>query len=198
MHPIVGAKQKLISTTQNLIERRAFGLAHSIIANAGRVKDYLVDSGVPAAKIRVIHNGLDLKRLCVAGPDRGEILRELGLPSDPEMQFVTIVANLRSAVKNHRMFLRAAAKVKAKAPNTGFIVAGEGELADEMKAPVIAPGFLTALARGPFTPRPSTSGIPGSAFTEKFGYSESICHNTLFISIIKYIKVELDIMFLPR
>ena len=122
------------SSTQSFIERRAFGFAHSIVANAERVKDYLVEAGVPGSKISVIYNGVDLQRLIVTQNDRGNILRGFDLPIDDSMQFVTIVANLRSAVKNHRMFLRAASKVKIAVSNVGFIIAGEGDLIDETKA----------------------------------------------------------------
>lgn len=122
------------SSTQRFIERRAFGFAHSVVTNAERVKNYLVESGVPRSKISVIYNGVDLERLSSTETARENILRELGLPTCESMQFVTIVANLRSAVKNHRMFLQAAAKVKSEVVNVGFVIAGEGELVDETKA----------------------------------------------------------------
>ncbi len=132
---LIAAKREtgMRSSTQKFIERRAFSFAHSIVANADRVKNYLVESGVPGSKISVIHNAIDLQKLDVTRIEREEVLKELRLSPDPEMQFVTIVANLRSPVKNHRMFLRAAAKVKARVPNVGFILAGEGELTGELK-----------------------------------------------------------------
>jgi L-malate glycosyltransferase len=122
------------SSTQRFIERRAFGFAHSIVTNAERVKNYLVESGVPGSKISVVYNGVDLERSSVTETARENILCELGLPTCESMQFVTIVANLRSTVKNHRMFLKAAAKVKSEVVNVGFVIAGEGELVDETKA----------------------------------------------------------------
>jgi L-malate glycosyltransferase len=121
------------SSLQRFIERRAFGFARSIVANAERVKKYLIESGVPGAKISVVYNGVDLERLSLTETARENILRELGLPTCESMQFVTIIANLRSAVKNHRMFLRAAAKVKSAVVNVGFVIAGEGELIDETR-----------------------------------------------------------------
>lgn len=122
------------SSTQRFIERRAFGLSHAIVANAERVKDYLVESGVPGSKISVIYNGVDKERLGLTGSDRQNILLELGLPNVDSMQFVTIVANLRSSVKNHRMFLRAAAKVSGEVSDVSFVIAGEGDLVEEIKA----------------------------------------------------------------
>jgi L-malate glycosyltransferase len=48
-------------------------------------------------------------------------------------RFITIVANLRNPVKDHPMFLRAAALVRAAVPDSAFIVAGEGELMPELR-----------------------------------------------------------------
>ena len=63
--------------------------------------------------------------------DRAKLLTGFGLPESKK--FVTIVANLRSPVKNHRMFLRSAAMVKENFPDAKFIIAGEGELTQELK-----------------------------------------------------------------
>ncbi|MDQ3087681.1 MAG: glycosyltransferase [Acidobacteriota bacterium] len=49
------------------------------------------------------------------------------------VKFVTIVANLRSDVKNHPMFLQAARKVKENFANVAFVLAGEGELTESLK-----------------------------------------------------------------
>lgn len=122
------------TAAQKFVERRAFNIAHAIVTNADAVKNYLIESGVAARKITTIYNGLDLQRLSPAETSREKILQEFGLPSDEKMWFVIIVANLRSAVKNHQMFLRAAQKVKEKIKNVNFIVAGEGELIGETKA----------------------------------------------------------------
>ena len=130
----IASKRETQSKTgkQMLLERQAFRLAHKILANADAVKDFLVETGVPKEKIVTIYNGLDLERLKISKDlRREEILAEFNLPTD--FQFVTIVANLRSDVKNHRMFLRAAKKVSEKIENVGFVLAGEGELTDELK-----------------------------------------------------------------
>ena len=122
------------SAKQEFIERRAYNLASAIVVNAEAVKTHLVKKGVSEAKINVIFNGLDLDRLAV--PDEKtpeEILQGFGLPTDENMKFVTIVANMRSDVKNHPMFLKAAKKVLENFRNCGFILAGEGELTDDLK-----------------------------------------------------------------
>ncbi len=132
----IASKRETFSKSKNqlLIERQAFRLADKIVANAEAVKRFLVNAGISQQKIVIIHNGLDLQRL-LSSPiqSREEILRDLGLPSPNEIQFVTIVANLRSDVKNHRMFLKSAQKVREKLKNVAFVLAGEGELTESLK-----------------------------------------------------------------
>ena len=121
------------SSSQRLVERRSFNLAHCIIANSLAVRDQLIRERVPSRKITTIYNGLDLERLYLSHNDRRAILDTLDLPNADTVQFVTILANLRSEVKNHRMFLRAAQIVRNRMPDVNFIIAGEGDLIPDMK-----------------------------------------------------------------
>src|SRR5437868_3339236 len=104
----IAAKRETGTRTpaQALLERQAFRLARAIVVNSNAVKKHLVKSGVPAEKIATIYNGLDLEKLKPV-MKREDALREFDLPDDEKIRFVTIVANFRSDVKNHRMFLRA-------------------------------------------------------------------------------------------
>ena len=132
----IASKREMLSKSKNqfFVERQAFRLADKIVVNAEAVKQFLVEMGVTRKKIVTVYNGLDLQRLRPSqNTNREEILRELGLPVTEKMQFVTIVANLRSDVKNHRMFLRAAQNVKGKIKNVAFVLAGEGELIESLK-----------------------------------------------------------------
>ena len=123
------------TASQNMAERAAFRLAHAVNANAEAVKQYLVEQGVPAQKIAVIYYGFDVERVKIpAGLGREAMLTMLGLPLEPPRRFDTIVANLRHEVKNHPMFLRAARQVKALVPDAAFVLAGEGELTDSLRA----------------------------------------------------------------
>lgn len=118
---------------QLFVERRAFGFAHAVVVNSERVRAFLVDKGIPERKLNVIYNGIELKRFDLNGYNRTEYLKSLGLPDDKRLRFVTIVANLRDRVKNHEMFLHAAAQVAKKVDDVGFVVAGEGELLEETR-----------------------------------------------------------------
>lgn len=120
------------SKSQIFLEKQAFRLADVIVANSEAVKNYLIAGNVPAEKINVIYNGLDLEKFSNVTKSRRDICEELNLPTGENIQFVTLVANLRHAVKNQKMFLRAAAKVVQMYADAHFILAGEGELKNEL------------------------------------------------------------------
>jgi L-malate glycosyltransferase len=116
-----------------LLQRSSLRLATAVHANSEAVKEDLLREGVPAAKIAVVYNGLDLSRVTVpAGFDRDAALASFNLPREGR-RFVTIVANLRHEVKDHPMFLRAARRVRESVPDAAFIIAGEGELSEPMR-----------------------------------------------------------------
>ena len=120
------------SKAQEFIEKIALGRAGAIVVNSAAVRDYLINSGISAKKIEVIYNGLDLDRFStLANQSAGPI--QFGLPKGDDVGFVTMVANLRHAVKNVPMLLRVAKRVIEKHPNTHFIIAGEGELESDLK-----------------------------------------------------------------
>jgi glycosyltransferase involved in cell wall biosynthesis len=112
---------------QKRAERVAFRLAHRVIANCQMVQNQLIREGVNPAKIVQHYNGLDLDRMKVPSDLHREEARALfGLPRDRRL--ITIVANLHNPVKDHQMFLRAAARVRAAVPDAAFVIAGEGGL----------------------------------------------------------------------
>src|SRR6266576_946564 len=120
------------TSLQKRAERASFRLSHRVIAICLVVQNQLIREGVNPAKIIQHYNGLDLERLKVrAGLRRKEVLAEFNLPLD--RRYLSIVANLRNPVKDHPMFLRAAARVRAAVPDAGFAIAGEGELMEELR-----------------------------------------------------------------
>ena len=119
----------------NFIERSVFRLASMVHANSEAVKEFLLATGVPAEKIAVVYNGLEMGRVTAApGLTRADALALLGLPHERPRRFVTLVANLHHEVKDHPMFLRAARQVRAAVPEAAFVLAGEGNLADSLRA----------------------------------------------------------------
>lgn len=123
------------SAAQKLVERGAFRLAHTVVANCEAVRQQVIAEGTRAEKVVTIYNGLEMGRVA-PGPNfrRDEALAFFGLPRDSARRFVTIVANLRLPVKDYPTFLRAARRVQEAVPEAAFVIAGEGELTEPMRA----------------------------------------------------------------
>jgi L-malate glycosyltransferase len=119
---------------QEVVERFAFRNANSIIVNSLAVKMHLLNGGVSSEKINVIHNGLDFERLTPVLQGKREIFEALGIKYAEGLRLITIVANLRHEVKNIPMFLRVAKNICDNHSDVKFVIAGEGELLDDMKA----------------------------------------------------------------
>jgi glycosyltransferase involved in cell wall biosynthesis len=102
-----------------------------IIAVSKQVKQDLVSYGVASPeKITVIPLGFDLEPFLSCQKYRGELRRELGL-SDA-FKLVGIVGRV-FPIKNHRLFLDAAARVLAGEPAARFIIVGDGVLRFEVE-----------------------------------------------------------------
>ena len=122
------------TSKQELIERTAYRMASVVHANSEAVREFLIEQGVPAKKIEVVYNGLDLSRVTPAPEvSRLQARAMFGLPADNDRSLVTIVANMRNEVKNYPMFLRAAQSVHDAIPEAMFALAGEGELMGQLR-----------------------------------------------------------------
>ncbi|MDT4954759.1 MAG: hypothetical protein QOJ02_2897 [Acidobacteriota bacterium] len=123
------------TAAQKVVERQAYKLAHAIVVNSEAVGSQLVQDGVRADKIVTVYNGLDMGRVKQRAEwGRDETLSALGLPREKTRRFVTIVANLQHEVKDHPTFLRAARRIHEAVPDAAFVLAGEGQLTDSLRA----------------------------------------------------------------
>ena len=118
------------TSAQATVERNAFKLAHAVVANAGAVKEQLVNEGVRKEKIAVIYNGIDLGRFQQNGTAEDALVR-LKLESIRGRPVITMVANFEYKVKDHPMLLRTARRVTREVPEAVFVVAGDGILREE-------------------------------------------------------------------
>jgi glycosyltransferase involved in cell wall biosynthesis len=121
------------SKAQKQIEKRIFKTADAIVVNSKAVQNYLSEKGISAEKAEVIYNGLDLARLAPKETNRAEICKELNLPAGENIKFITLVANLRHNVKNQPMFLRAAREISENFADAHFVLAGEGDLKNDLE-----------------------------------------------------------------
>ena len=123
-----------------LLERIAARLSDAIVTlseelRADLSKRYRI---APEDQITILGNGLDLQSF-VQTPRKGGTFRQrFHLP--PEAPLVGIVGRLTS-VKNHALFLDAAARVRRQYPSARFVIVGDGELRAEIEATISALGL---------------------------------------------------------
>ena len=121
------------SRAQKVVEKIAFGRADAIVANSNAVRNHLTVRGIPDKKITVIYNGIDTIRSAGPQASRLQNVSDLAPSISENTRLITLVANLRHPVKNVPMLLRAAKQVIDHDDNTNFVIAGEGELRQELE-----------------------------------------------------------------
>lgn len=108
--------------------RKAYRLmrffATAWIGNAQAVTDVLnSELDVPASRLCVVLNGIETDRVRIS-LDRNAARERLQIA--PGADVVTMVAVMREG-KNHRMFVRMAARVRERRPNTVFLLVGDSD-----------------------------------------------------------------------
>jgi glycosyltransferase involved in cell wall biosynthesis len=113
------------------MERVLGSLTTRIIAVSEQVKRDLVDYRVANPdKISVIPLGFELQPFLDSANQRGSFRRELGVSNGAPL--VGIVGRI-FPIKNHRLFLNAAARVAAEEKAARFVVVGDGALRQQME-----------------------------------------------------------------
>lgn len=105
--------------------RFSYRFFSGFIANSEAVKKHFVDTDhLNHEKVKVIYNGFDFSKV-----------ENLSGEKDKAPGYcIGIVANLNRKVKRVDDFIRAAALVKKKCPESYFIIAGDGHLKSELHA----------------------------------------------------------------
>ncbi|MDD5155236.1 MAG: glycosyltransferase family 4 protein [Candidatus Omnitrophica bacterium] len=108
-----------------------------VIAISRQVSDHLRnDFKVGQAKIRIIHNGIDLERFAACGPEAKSAAKEkFGLSG---AKVIGIIARL-SDVKGHVYLIRAMPEVLEKIPDARLLIVGEGR--EKAKLAALAAGL---------------------------------------------------------
>ena len=135
-------RARLFLTIERFLARRTTRL----IAVSDEVRDDLVELGVaPADRIEVIRLGFDLSRFSVDDATRRrrreELRAKLGIP--PQARVVTLIARL-VPIKRVDRFLRVAEEL-AGDERVWFVIAGDGELRDELQAIPLSDGLSQRL-----------------------------------------------------
>jgi glycosyltransferase involved in cell wall biosynthesis len=126
------------------IERILAYLTDRIITVSQLQRQEIIDFGVASLeKIAIIPYGFDLQPFLVCDDLRGQLRTELALTED--VKLVGILARL-TAIKNHQLFLKAAALINQCYDKVCFIIIGDGELRTELEQQVTNLG-LTQVVR---------------------------------------------------
>ncbi len=126
------------------LERLAARLSDAIVTLSDGLRDELVETYHIAArdKVRVLPLGLDLQRYAGTPRKAGACRAAWGIP--PGAPLVGIVGRL-VPIKNHALFLQAAARVRAALPDAHFLVVGDGETRPQVEAAVESLGLCGAV-----------------------------------------------------
>jgi glycosyltransferase involved in cell wall biosynthesis len=130
----------------NRLHRHTLARATRVIAvSAAVAKELRSQQILSEGQIAVIPNGIDVDRFAraCAGFDRAQFLRSMGLP--PDCLLVGSIGELRT-LKRHGDFIRAAAMIVARFPETQFVLAGldtsaSGEVRKELEKLVVELGL---------------------------------------------------------
>lgn len=114
------------------LSRRLFGCwGERVIAISEEVKEHLMrDFDVDEKDIRVIHNGIDIKKFTVYSSQfTADLKKKFGLGEGP---IIGIVGRL-SDVKGHIYLIEAMKLVLEKIPNAQLLIVGEGKMKKQLK-----------------------------------------------------------------
>jgi len=106
------------------LHRQTLARAHRVIAVSNAVATKLREERLTSEdRITVVHNGIDTERFAhiLDGFDRARFLTSKGLPAN--LLLVGSIGELRT-LKRHDDFIRAAAKIAERFPQTHFVLAG--------------------------------------------------------------------------
>jgi glycosyltransferase involved in cell wall biosynthesis len=105
-------------------------LPDAIVAVSQKCRTVHEHLGFSTARMRVIANGVDVRRFQPDASARNAVRTELGLPLDSIL--VGLVARF-SPMKDHETFLRATSLVSRRNPQVRFVLAGRGVDADNKR-----------------------------------------------------------------
>ena len=119
-------KHRLYETLEAWVIKR-----HKVsIAVSDRIKDEMVARGIPKEIIKVLPNGINVEEYQYIGEEKIEELRkEFNISSD-----TIVIGNLArlSGQKGHKFLIEAARRIINQKLNVVFLIAGEGELREEL------------------------------------------------------------------
>ena len=95
-----------------------------VVCNSRAAAERLIQQGIQEERITVIRNGLPPANFAPTVP---------ALPRRSSLLRVGMIARMNTESKNHRIFLRAAARLQSIFPELEFVLAGDGPLRPEFE-----------------------------------------------------------------
>ncbi len=112
--------------------RRIQGLSSVVLANAGPIREQLIQEGhLRAEKILVIHNGVDPEVF-----DRSSRNSRVLFPNAGDGKRIVLVGNMTSGVKGQSVLINAAPTIVGEFPDVRFVLAGDGTCRNQFETQV--------------------------------------------------------------
>jgi len=133
---VIGSQRQigdLLSPRQSWAQTLVFRWCDKVVCNSQAAADRLREQGIAADKLVVIGNGLPPSAFAGASP---------ALPPVPGLLRVGMIARMNHRAKNHRGFLRAAARVATKFSAVEFVLVGDGPFRAELEGEAESLGLV--------------------------------------------------------
>jgi glycosyltransferase involved in cell wall biosynthesis len=132
---VIGSHRQLgdvMTPAQFRAQAVAFRWCDAVLCNSQAAADRLAAAGLPRDKLAVIGNALPVASFQAVAP---------ALPRRPGILRVGMVARMNAHYKNHAGFLRIAAEIHQRMPETEFLLVGDGPLRPELERKAAALGL---------------------------------------------------------
>jgi len=126
---VIGSHRQLgdlLTGRQFRAQAAAFRVCDAVVCNSRAAADRLAAAGLHREKLVVIGNALPASAFASASASAA-------LPRHPGALRVGMVARMNADYKNHRGFLRIAAKIRKDMPNVHFVLVGDGPMRPELE-----------------------------------------------------------------
>jgi len=124
---IIGSQRQLgdlLSRPKSGVQAAAFGWCDAVVCNSRAAADQLVEQGVRESRVVVIGNGL---------PDSAFAKTPAAVPRRSGVLRVGMIARMNAKSKNHKVLLRAAARLCNRSHTLEFLLVGDGPLRPELE-----------------------------------------------------------------
>jgi glycosyltransferase involved in cell wall biosynthesis len=124
---VIGSQRQLgdlLTRPKSRAQAALFRWCDVVVCNSRAAADRLVEQGLPKRRVVVIGNGLPASAFAETLP---------AVPRGPGVLRVGMIARMNSRSKNHRVFLRTAARLSRRIPRVEFLLVGDGPLRAELE-----------------------------------------------------------------